>query len=299
MTQGKRARISVICTVRNELKTIRTLVDSLLKQTRQADEIVFSDGGSSDGTVDVLKSYGRRVRVISAPGANIARGRNVAIAAAKGEWIASIDGGCVADRNWLAELERKMPFSDVVSGAYTPLEGGSRFERLQGLVVCKPVNRIGPGFLPSSRSVAFKKSAWLAVGGYPEDTYTAEDTIFDLALKRTGFRFSLARNALVFWRMRPNLGSFAKQFRLYGYGDGKTGLVFKMPKNLVLVAFSVFSATALLLRNPLPVSIMMAFFCWEAAGLAERIADFPELLALVAVKRISYVIGVVGGLFGV
>ena len=41
-------------------------------------------------------------------------------------------------------------------------------------------------FLPSGRSIAFKKSAWKEVGGYPENLYTGEDTLFDLKLKEKG-----------------------------------------------------------------------------------------------------------------
>ena len=38
-------------------------------------------------------------------------------------------------------------------------------------------------FLPSSRSVAFRKSAWTAIGGYPAWLDYGEDIVFDLALQ--------------------------------------------------------------------------------------------------------------------
>lgn len=289
-----RRKISVICTVRNEEIAIKELVNSLLAQKRLPEEIIFVDGGSTDRTLEILKSYGKRVRVISSPGANIAEGRNIAIRATKGEWVASIDGGCTAEKGWLLGLERKMPFADVVSGAYLPI-GKTRFEGVQGAVVVKDPASLGPGFLPSSRSIAFKKSAWAAVGGYPENTYTAEDTIFDLKLKRAGFRFALARDAIVFWRMRPTIWKFAKQFFLYGKGDGKTGLVFRMPLNLGMAAGFLLSFALLFLGNFWLLGVIMGALVLEGFSKSRSIWDFPIALFLVSVKRVSYSAGVVRG----
>ena len=48
-------------------------------------------------------------------------------------------------------------------------------------------------FLPSSRSIAFTKEAWAAVGGYPEWLDYCEDLLFDLALRdRYSFAFAPA-----------------------------------------------------------------------------------------------------------
>ena len=47
-------------------------------------------------------------------------------------------------------------------------------------------------FLPSSRSVAFCKTAWEAVGGYPEWLDYSEDLVFDMALKEDVGNFAFA-----------------------------------------------------------------------------------------------------------
>ena len=77
-------RVTVISTVLNEGEAIRRLMDSLVAQTRQPEEVVIVDGGSRDNTVAVLDDYAGRLplRVLVEPGANISRGRNIAIAAA-------------------------------------------------------------------------------------------------------------------------------------------------------------------------------------------------------------------------
>ncbi len=50
-------RVSVIATVYNEQGSILRLLDSLAAQTRPPDEVVICDGGSSDGTADLVAAY--------------------------------------------------------------------------------------------------------------------------------------------------------------------------------------------------------------------------------------------------
>ena len=90
----------------NEGEAIRKLMDSLVAQTRQPDEVVIVDGGSRDNTVAVLREYSGRLplRVLIQPGANISCGRNVAIAAAEGVVIASVDAGVWLEPQWLEKL---------------------------------------------------------------------------------------------------------------------------------------------------------------------------------------------------
>ena len=73
--------VSVIATVLNEGESIKNLMDTLAAQTRLPDEVIIVDGGSGDNTVAVIQRYAKRLplQVIVAEGANISRGRNIAI----------------------------------------------------------------------------------------------------------------------------------------------------------------------------------------------------------------------------
>ena len=117
--------VSLICTVLNEGQSIKNLLDSLAAQTHLPDEVVFVDGGSTDDTVATLKQVADDeklpIRVIVEPGANISRGRNIAIKAAAGPIIASTDAGVRLDKHWLEELVK--PFQtdappSVVAGFF-------------------------------------------------------------------------------------------------------------------------------------------------------------------------------------
>ncbi|MGQ9599794.1 MAG: glycosyltransferase [Anaerolineae bacterium] len=227
-------RVSVIATVLNEREAIERLLDSLAVQTRLPNEVAVVDGGSTDGTLSVLNEWaasGRLpLRVLQKPGANIAAGRNMAIAAAEGEVIASTDAGVRLERGWLealvAPFERRESSQAVavVSGWFVA-DPQTLFETAMGATVLPHLREIkAEQFLPSSRSVAFRKSAWEAVGGYPEWLDYCEDLVFDLRLRALYGPFPFVPEAVVHFRPRGNLCAFFKQYYRYARGDGKADL---------------------------------------------------------------------------
>ena len=221
--------IAVITTVLNERDSIHVLRDALLAQTRVPDEIVVVDGGSTDGTLDVLKAFEAAhpsVRVFVQPGVNIARGRNIAIHHARASIIAVTDGGCRPEPHWLAELIQPLldgPEFGAVTGVRRVVSA-NRFELYAGLLSTSGNAADEKERVFHGRNSAFRKKVWQAVGGYPEWLYTAEDTLFAQRAKALGCRVAFARNAVVSWRPRPTLRKLAKQYFLYGRGTGRIGM---------------------------------------------------------------------------
>jgi len=237
--------VSVICTVLNEANNIADMLLSLLAQTRLPQEIVIVDAGSRDDTVGVIERLARQilfpVRVLVKPGANRSAGRNIAIREADGPLIAATDAGCRAEPQWLERLVAPLESGEaqVAAGFYQP-DCDSPFEEVVAALCFPALEKINPDtFLPSSRSVAFLKQAWQAVGGYPEEYAYAEDTWFDLKLRRAGFRFRFVPEALVRWRMQTSLRAVYRQFRAYAGGDARAGLFWrhywKVPLGLALL----------------------------------------------------------------
>ena len=75
---------------------------------------------------------------------------------------------------------------------------------------------------PSGRSVAFRRSAWERVGGFPEELRFAEDTAFGLRVGDGG-RCVVQTDAPVVWRQRDGWWATARMFAAYGRGDGMQG----------------------------------------------------------------------------
>jgi len=220
-------RVSVVVTVLNEAESLSRMLDSLAAQAHAPDEVVICDGGSTDGTLALLEAEARLpLRVIQRPGANISQGRNAAIEAATGDVIAVADAGVWLSPRWLQTIV--VPFEDAgtqaVAGFFLP-DPHTVFETALGATVLPELREIHPArFLPSSRSVAFRKAAWKTVGGYPEWLDYCEDLIFDLRLQKFVGPFVFTPEALVCFRPRPNLRAFFVQYYRYARGDGKADL---------------------------------------------------------------------------
>jgi glycosyltransferase involved in cell wall biosynthesis len=220
---------TLIFTVLNEELAMAEFLQSIHALTEKPQEIVIVDGGSSDDTVEIIRGWkppeGVDVRVVVSHGANISSGRNQAITLASHPIIAVSDAGATLDSRWLERLVRPLGASvDVASGFFVS-SGATFWERAIGAVITPSILEIdGATFLPSSRSIAFRKTAWSKAGGYPEWLDYCEDLLFDLQLKEDGAVFAFVPDALASWNARPSLKAFAKQYFRYARGDGKAGL---------------------------------------------------------------------------
>ena len=224
--------ISLIATVLNEGDNIQQLFDSIKGQTRLPDEIVIVDGGSSDNTVAIIQGYSDHlpIRLLVEPGSNISAGRNRAIVAAHGDIIAVTDAGLRLGESWLEALCAPLladPALNAVAGFFCA-DPRTPFEVALGATTLPLANEINPEtFLPSSRSIAFRKALAEQIGLYPEWLDFCEDLIFDLRLRAAGGPFAFAPEALVHFRPRTSLRAFYRQYFLYARGDGKANLWLK------------------------------------------------------------------------
>jgi glycosyltransferase involved in cell wall biosynthesis len=225
-------KISVIATVFNEEENITKFLDSLVSQTVKPSEIIIVDGRSADHTVEKIKAFqqkskaGKQIRLYIQKG-NRSVGRNFAIEHANNTIIAVTDAGGYADRNWLKLITA--PFKSqrvkVVSGYYKSL-AKDPFEKSVTPYFLVMEDRISPDmeFLPSSRSVAFRKNVWEKVGGYPEKYSHNEDLVFDWEIKALGYKFHFVPEAIVYWHPPRDIWSAARTFFRFAMGDAQSGI---------------------------------------------------------------------------
>ena len=222
-------RISLVATVLNECGSLPAWLDALAVQSTPPDEFIVVDGGSTDGTLELLRSARLPfpMIVMSAGGCNISQGRNIGIGVATGDVIAVTDAGTRAEREWLAALTRPFaenPELDIVGGFFTAQADDLWTEALAAATLPDADELDAPSFLASSRSVAFRRR-WFERGfAYPEWLDYCEDVVFDLHLRRAGARQALATEAIVVFRPRPSPRDFFFQYYRYARGDGKAGL---------------------------------------------------------------------------
>ena len=87
-------KISVITVVFNDKAHIRQTMESFFSQTWEDKEYIVIDGGSTDGTADIINEYSNRLAFwCSEPDGGIYDAMNKGISHAKGEWINFLNSG--------------------------------------------------------------------------------------------------------------------------------------------------------------------------------------------------------------
>ncbi|HQM22920.1 MAG TPA: glycosyltransferase [Kiritimatiellia bacterium] len=114
--------ISVIIPAYNAEKYIGEAIESALAQTRPAQEILVVDDASADRTVEVVRGFGERVRVLVNP-ANRGPGhcRNAGVAASTGKYLAFLDSDDIWMPGHLESLGRLMDEHSDLGIAFCPV----------------------------------------------------------------------------------------------------------------------------------------------------------------------------------
>jgi len=238
-------KVSLILTVKNENDSVDAFFNSLINQSIKPDEIIIVDAGSNDGTYEKLLNYTNifsNLSIISEPGCNRSQGRNIAIKKAKYDIIAATDFGCLLHKEWLKEIIKPIidGVSDVTAGFY--LNTDKRIIALSNSFFTHPdLYEIDEKtFLPSTRSIAFKKQCWEKVGGFDEKFILGEDTKFDFELKKMKYNFVFNKNAIVYWNAENSILKMMK--KLFNYskwdGAGKFNSFYYIKKSFILL-FSI------------------------------------------------------------
>jgi len=217
-------KVSVVATVKDAGEAVGPFLESLAAQTRAPDEVIVVDGGSTDGTAERLRRA-EGITLIEEPGANIARGRNLAIAAATHDVIAVTDADCVLEPRWLERLLVPLEAgADVAMGFYRPIAEGF-LERCMAAINLPDPDEIDPArFMPSARSIAFRREAIETAGGYPEWLDIGEDMFVNHRWRELGLDRRFAPDAVVRWRLRGTLHETWTQYVRYARGDAVAGM---------------------------------------------------------------------------
>ncbi len=229
--------ISVVVHVLDDREGMRVLLEAVAGQSRLPDECIVVEGGSTDGTATLLRSWSAPfpLRVIRHPGRSIAAARNVGVTAAAHDWIVCTDAGCRPDRDWLHVIEAARVSADFVAGV-VEIEPRTEFERVLALThypvrdeLDDPPTWIrvshrlfGRGYVPDrsgAGNMAFSKAVWREMGGFPEVVYAGDDRAMTSAVRRAGFRLIRAPEAIVSWRPPGTLTGNARMFFTYSRGD--------------------------------------------------------------------------------
>ena len=120
MDVHKRNKVTVITVVYNNVEGIRTTLESFVSQSWSNKEIVVVDGGSTDGTWDVINSFAGNIAYKSSePDRGIYDAMNKGIDKATGEWIIFLNSGDVfVDSTVLERVFENEDFEGIDDSGY-------------------------------------------------------------------------------------------------------------------------------------------------------------------------------------
>jgi len=300
-------KASLITTIYNESDSIGTFLDSIKLQLIKPSEIIIVDAGSKDGTQKTIKQFIKEnknlnIKLFIKRG-NRSIGRNEGIKRARNEFIVVTDAGCILDKNWFKEIT--LPFKnsnvDVVAGFYNPLIKNV-FQKSLATYTCVMKDELSKEFLPSSRSIAFKKLVWKKIGGYPENLDTCEDLVFASRLKKEGFKFFVTSKAIVYWPQRDNLIEAFSQFYNYALGDGKAhyfrrGTPFLFLRFLFLILLIVLSLRSSVFLYVLIILVIL-YLIWSISKNYKYVRNYLGFAYLPILQIISDIAVTIGTTVG-
>ena len=268
-------KIAVVVSVFNEESTIGLLIESLLAQSRKPEEIIIVDGGSIDKTCEIVEGLqlnDKCIRLLRSK-ASRAKARNIGVVASKSKIIATIDAGCVADKNWLKRLCK--PFEDdsvdVVAGFYK-MVGEGHFKKALSVFLGVIPSKFDDRFLASARSLAFRKSIWEKVGGFPKNLNgTAEDTVFNYKMIKAKAKMVRVKNAIVYWKLPSTYKEAVKKMYLYAKGDAASGIWWHPVKKFSTHNIKIIS---IFLRYLIAISLLITVLFYQ-------LPLFPLIITLV------------------
>lgn len=200
-------KFSIITVCLNSAATIRHTLESVGAQDHAEREYIVVDGGSTDGTLDIIRNCGIRIdKLISGPDRGIYDAINRGLAAATGDVIGILHADDVyqsADvlsgvaRAFAADPQADMVFGDVVfvspddAGRVVRYYGSRRFRAW----------KLRFGWMPPHPGTFMRRAACQRVGPYALDLKIAADyEMFVKALLVQRMRFARIDRVLV--RMR-------------------------------------------------------------------------------------------------
>lgn len=201
---GSESMVSIIMPTWNSMRYIEEAIESLLLQTHRNFELLICDGGSTDGTLNYLKSIDdSRIRIVSKQDNGLVNALNIGFSHAKGDvlcWLNSDDRYLAADV--LSRVCERLTASDlqfVIGGCAMLAEDGTVMRYLLPWIPQPPFKYRGHCNCFTG-SLFFKKSVWTGFGQFSEKNKFA-------------FEYELVRHLMAL----PNQGAILKGPAIAGF----------------------------------------------------------------------------------
>jgi succinoglycan biosynthesis protein ExoA len=228
--------VSVLVPVLNEERHLPGVVAGMLGQSFDGTaEFLFIDGGSDDGSLQVLHEHAARdprVRVLHNPARGIPQALNIGLRAARGAYVARMDAHAHYPADYLRIGVQRLRRGDVVSVSGPQLAvGDGRWSQRVALALDSPLGVGGARFrqiteneieVDSGFTGMWRREDLLAHGGWDEEWVNDEDLELAARLRKAGGRIVCLPEMAASYIPRDSVRSLARQYWRYGFYRVKT-----------------------------------------------------------------------------
>lgn len=214
MSADKAPTLSIVIPCFNAEQTLRATIESALRQDVDK-EIIIIDDGSTDGSADIIRSFGTAVRPSFGANAGAGAARNAGTRLARGAYLQYLDSDdLLADGTLRARLEAlQSSGADVAHTDWQELveDAGGRLQ--PGDVRCPPLYLIATDsevatatsrFWAPPAALLYRRAIVTAVGRWREDLKIIQDARFLFDAAASGAHFAHVPGVGAFYRVAAN-----------------------------------------------------------------------------------------------
>jgi glycosyltransferase involved in cell wall biosynthesis len=304
----------------NERRHVDACISTLLAQDypRERMEILIADGGSTDGTREILRRIAAadpRVRVIDNADRIQAAGLNAALAASRGDVIVRADVHCEYAGDYVRRCVEVLSRTGAanVGGSQRPL-ARTHFQAALCAALESPLGAGGAlyrgaeaeGFTDTVFLGAYPRAVFETVGMYDPRAITNEDAELNQRILDRGGKIYLSREIVVHYHPRGSFSELARQYYRYGRGRARTALKHRgLPVLRPILPFLMVAlGTTMAATPPLMPFASIAFALYVAStgteavrvGRSAGLAAVPLVWGMFPVMHVAHGVGFAVGL---
>lgn len=219
---------SVVCPVFNEAPNIQRIVDFFCRAEPQEKELIFVDGGSHDGTIEIIEENCAKypsIRIVHNVMKTVPYALNLAIPLCTGLYIVRLDGhSSYADDYFIRILEAFRNSNAGIVGGPTRTQYQTLTQEAIAFAISHPFGIGGSrvhdckfeGYTDSVTFGAWKRDIFAVVGYFDIKLVRNQDDEFHYRAKSLGIKIFQSPDIKVYYSPRTSLMSLLKQYFQYG-----------------------------------------------------------------------------------
>ncbi|KPJ96249.1 MAG: hypothetical protein AMS18_01260 [Gemmatimonas sp. SG8_17] len=268
---------SFVVPVLNAESTINACLQSIGLARRPSDQLIVVDNGSTDGTLDIVKSY-PGVELYSAPERTIAELRNLGAQNAAGEVLAFVDSDCVLAEDWRECAETTLRESSVAAT-------GSRYEVpdragwIERAWFSQRLSRRQPVTYINSGNLVVRRAAFEDVGGFDERLVTDED--YDLGRRLNAALHAVVEDPAIRATHLGNpktVGAFYRKLRWHATSSLDTQSLTRPDRPTIMTLLFLVAGTATV--------VQLGYMLVGQRGVPWLLASLPAVISLTVAERV-------------